>query len=181
MNKYIVQFVCLLLHLRRYVYPNGEWANTKNQLTHKMIHMARLRKQADKFILTLTRPWLLPICQKPHPSLALSAQRYSFLPSLEERQCCERLSWKRGRGCFLCKSTCLNSSKAKGKSRLSALVTAPDKNSAETIPKTSTQAKQCTCAGMTPAVLPHSPLSLSVVCSGSATDRQGQLTTPRGR
>lgn len=137
--------------------------------THKMIHMELLRKQVDKFIWTQIT---LDFCQsvkRPHPSQALSAQ-CSFLPSPEERQCCERLSWKRGCSCFLCKNTCLNSSKAKGKSRLSASVTALDKNSAETVPKTSTQAKQCTCAGMTPAGLPHSPLSFCVVCRGSTTD-----------
>lgn len=80
---------------------------------------------------------------------------------LSFRLCCKRLKLETSCGCFLCKNTCLNSSKAKGKSRLSTLVTALDKNSAETIPKTSSEAKQCTCAGMTPAA---SALRPPVVC-----------------
>lgn len=52
-------------------------------------------------------------------------------------------------------NTCLNSGGAKGESCLSALMTAPDKNSAETIPKTFTQAQQCTWGRMTPAVLTY--------------------------
>lgn len=96
----------------------------------------------------------------------------SFLPTLRELCTCERLSWKLAGIVSFAKNTCPNSSKAKGKSRLSASVTAPDKNSAETIPKTSTRAEQCTCAGMTPAGLPHLPLSLSDVCGSSATYTQ---------
>lgn len=129
----------------------------------------------------VNHPWLLPICQKPHPFPGI-IHAVIFFPSVFRGT---SMLWvsklETSCSCFLCKNTCLNSSKAKGKSRLSALVTALDKNSAETIPKTSSEAKQCTCAGMTPAGLPDSPLSFSVVWSSSATDRYWHWTTPGWR
>lgn len=172
----MVQFVCLL----QVCVPKRRVSKHPNHPTHTMIHTEQAEETRRQIHSDGNRPWLSLICQTPHPPQASpSCDVLPFPSSGGERRCCESLSWKRGGcSCFLCKNTCLNSSKAKGKTRLSASVTALDKNSAETTPKTSTQAKQCTCAGMTPAGPPHSPLSPSVARSSSAADRRWHLTTP---
>lgn len=99
-----------------------KWRVSKhpNQPTHKTIHL-------DKFILTQIP---LDLCQSvktsPFSGIILTL---IFFPSVFGVLWASKL--ETGCSYFLCKNTCLNSSKAKGKSRLSALVTALDKNSAD--------------------------------------------------